>query len=440
MHYDILVIGGGPSGLMTAGRAAEYAAECGLPAPKICILEANPEPGRKLVISGGGRCNFTNVQTDMIALANCYGREGKALISPFRRFSPNDCISFFENQQVPVKVEAENRAFPRSDDSRSILEALLDYIRQGRVELKLETRAGAVYRDDTGFRIDCGSQTFHGTRIIAASGGFARKDTGSDGSVFPMLQALGHTVRTPDAILVPVEVKERRVSRLMGVSIQDCGISLYLEPPTGEAGKLLEKRRGKLLFTHFGLSGPGILNLSARLGELEQEYRDELSTGHTIRIELDMFPGRDEGELDRNVVKLLGAAPKKLAANILDPLYSRRYQEFLPSQLQSALEGRGGEFSRQNRRQLVHAMKRLSFHYKRRLSPDHAVVARGGIPVNEVDFRRMESKKVPGLYIIGDMLDINRPSGGYSLQLCWSTAWTAAESAINASRWQNTDR
>lgn len=421
---------------MAAGRAAEYAESSHLPPVKICILESNCEPGRKLVISGGGRCNFTNVQSDIIGLANCYGREGKALISPFRRFSPHDCINFFEEHHVPVKVEAENRAFPRSDDSRSILQALVSYIQQGRVELKLESRVKEIFRDRGEFRVKTDGETLSCSRIVAASGGFARQDTGSDGSVFPMLQALGHSVRSPDPILVPIEVKERSVQRLMGVSIQDCGISLFLEPPSGDSGKLMEKRRGKLLFTHFGLSGPGILNLSARLGELEKEHRHLLTSGYSIRLELDMFTGRDEKDLDSAVVQLFNDAAKKRASNSLDPLYSKRYQDFLPSPLQTALQSRSAEISRQKRRQLVHHMKRLSFHYFRRLSPDQAVVARGGIPVNEVDFRRMESKKTPGVYIIGDMLDINRPSGGYSLQLCWATGWTAGEAVVDALRWQ----
>jgi predicted Rossmann fold flavoprotein len=446
--HDIAVVGAGPAGLIAAGRAREVFRTGFDRSPSILVLDGNSGPGRKLLLTGGGRCNLTNLQSDVQHLASRYGREGRALISPFSRFSPHDCIELFSRLGLETKVEAESRVFPCDDSAASVLAALLSYCEGPEVEFRYgETIAGIESAEPDGrprtYHLESRrGHRFEARTLIMATGGFARPDTGSDGSGFELLTSLGHRINRPDAMLVPLAVREKAVTSLMGVSLQDAGIRVLLSPPSSDHGsaksgglrpadeRVLEKRRGKLLFTHFGLSGPAILNLSGRIGELEQEYAAERSRGYRLIIEINPSPDLGEEETDRLIRDRCAANPKKRLRNALEDLFPSRYSPVRDDAVAAILEGRAGELTREDRRILVRAAKGIRLTFARRMSPEDAIVARGGVPIDQVDFRRMESKTNPGLYIIGDMLDINRPSGGYSLQLCWASGWVAGEAAV----------
>jgi predicted Rossmann fold flavoprotein len=435
---DIAVVGAGPSGLIAAGRAAEVLASAsgsdssaasGGPAT-IAVFEGNAAPGRKLLITGGGRCNLTNLQDNPRELASRYGREGRALISPFTRFDPPRCVDFFASLGLKTKVEAENRVFPVDDSAAAVLDALLSYCDRRELSFRYSERIVSLERDGEGFILRSPRASCRAKAVILATGGFARPDTGSDGSGFALAAELGHEVRRPDAMLVPIAVREKGVASLMGVSLPDCGIRVLLADSGGTQTRVLERRRGKLLFTHFGLSGPAVLNLSGRIGELESSLAADISRGSRLVIEINPMPDMTEEDLDALILQRCGEHPKKLLRNALEDILPPRFSPLRDSEVAAVLDGKCAELSRAGRRMLVSAARGLRLTFAKRMRAEDAIVARGGIPVDEVDFRTMESKICPGLYITGDMLDINRPSGGYSLQLCWATGWVAGESAV----------
>lgn len=431
---DIAVVGAGPAGLFAAGRIFQAAAERGLPAPQVVILEGNPHAGNKLLLTGGGRCNLTNNIEDPRQLSERYGKDGKAFIGPFGRFGATHTRQLFSRLGLDSKVEAEGRVFPRDDRAESVLSVLQAYAAQA--GLLTGSRVSDVRTTAEGFELSGVFGQLVCRRLILAGGGFARPETGSDASTLKFAARLGHHINKPDAMLVPIELREKqRVAALMGNSIQDCGIRILLElhdDGEGEHRRVLERRRGKLLFTHFGLSGPAILNLSGRIGELETEYGVELSRGGRIVVELNPHPEVSIEKAERLIGDSCSADPKKLAKNALAQLIAPRYYLLYHGRQRAILEKRSADLTRDDRRSLAKMMCALEFTYRRRLPSEDAIVARGGVPLREVDFRRFESKLCPGMFIVGDMLDINRPSGGYSLQICWTSSWIAGESALES--------
>ena len=414
-HYDLIVIGGGPAGLIAAGRASELGA-------RVLVLEKNRRPGRKLLISGGGRCNVTNAEADLHRLVARYGPEGKALYSVFAGFTPTDMIEFLHRFDVKTKVEAEQRAFPADDRADSVLRALLTFA--GDVDIRCSTpvtAVGAGTCGDARFRVETSAGHGYEARwVLVATGGYARPDTGSTGDGFVWLEAMGHSIIAPEPILVPIRVRERWCADLMGLAFPECGLVARRadEPPALRAV-------GKVLLTHFGLSGPLVLNRSAEIEALAR-------TGGPVRIELDFFPAMDGGALERQLLEACERSPRKKVTAVLGELVPPRLAELVASRAEVVPSLRAAEVSRTARKAIVAQLKALVMTYAGRLGNDKAIVSRGGVPADEVNFKTMESRLVPGLLLAGDVLDLDRPSGGYSLQICWSTGWRAGETASQA--------
>ncbi len=426
--YDVVVIGAGPAGLMAAGAAGAAGA-------RVLLLEKNREPGRKLLISGGGRCNFTNAESDMHRLISRYDAEGKALFSPFARMGPTQVLEFFASRGMPYKIEDNNRAFPRSDKSNSVLQVLLDYIENSNVRLLTRvTVKGLRYNSLRVQGVHLDNHDIDARSIVVATGGLARPDTGSTGDGFSWLEQVGHSIVRPEPSLVPVVVEEDWVTELQGLAFGEVRISLRL----GE--KTILKTDGKVLFTHFGLSGPGILNLATRMSQVAAEARKQGAAAPTIC--LNFFPGLDGGLLDRRLQDELGAYPRRQLRTILEtmlpPRLARRIlvEALGPPSPNTAntnnTEITASEVPKQLRKRIVILMQEFRLTYRELQSEDWAVVSSGGVPTVEVDFRSMESKRVRGLFVCGDMLNINRPSGGYSLQICWATGYVAGLAAADA--------
>lgn len=411
---DLVVIGGGPAGMMAAGRAAEKGAT-------VLLVEKNPGLGRKLLISGGGRCNFTNAESDVRLLAEHFGGARHALLSPFTKFSSSAALEWFAAHGMPYKIEENHRAFPADDQASSVLAALERYLDQGRVKVRFGTEVTGLESvpDGEGQRKITGVTTRYETlvagRYFLATGGTSRPETGSTGDGFRWLADLGLRIRFPEPSLVPVAVREPWIADLAGLAFPEAGLSAWA------GGERIETRKGKLLFTHFGLSGPLVLNFATELSRI----RSRTARQGDLTLKVDFFPSLDSKALDRDLVGRFAVQAGKKLKNALAGLVPPRV---LPRVL--ALSGADPEKSpaqvtRTERESLAGVLKGFPLTFKKLMDESRAVVSSGGLHIDEVDWRTMTCKRIPNLSVGGDLLDINRPSGGYSLQLCWATGWVA---------------
>jgi hypothetical protein len=410
--YDVAIIGGGPAGLMAAGRASSLGA-------KVIILEKNATLGVKLLITGGGRCNVTNAQFDVRTFLKKYKDSDKFLFSAFSQFSVKDTLEFFNGKGMPTKVEAENRVFPVSDSSQSVWDVLVDTIKQNNVEV----RSNAVV---TGFDHKANKITainlknkekVFAKKIVLATGGTSRPETGSTGDGFIWLKGLGHNVIDSNEALVPVAIKDKWVKVLSGLTLQNIKLTTF------QNNTKQESHKGKLLFTHFGISGPTVLNMSKDIGEL-------LKYGE-VEIRLDLLPHLDHGMMNTKLQELFKIDDKKKIKNSLGSLIPSGLVDIV-LQLSNIDENKNNNsVSREERLKLIEIIKNIPMNVDSLLGSDKAVVSSGGVDLTEVDFKTMQSKKIENLYLVGDVLNIDRPSGGYSLQLCWTTGWVAGSNIVN---------
>lgn len=417
--WDVAVIGGGPAGMMAAGRAAELlSARVG--GAKVILIEKNDSLGKKLLITGGGRCNVTNAEFDARKFLSKFGSGGKFLFSAFSRFGVKETIDFFNSRNMETKVEAENRVFPASDSSKSVWDVLVKYMKKGGVKIFYDSPADGFVKKNgkieavllrDGRKIKAGA-------FVLATGGMSRPETGSTGEGFDWLEKIGHKTTKQGSALVPISVKDAWTKRLQGISLPDVKISII------QNGKKQITRRGKILFTHFGLSGPAILNISRDVGEA-------LKYGKVF-LSLDILPNLDYAELDSKLKEIFKENSNKKFKNSLGSL--------LPAELSPVMADLSGinpevfchSVKRNERIALGKLIKNIPLEVKGLLGADKAVVTAGGVALTEIYFKTMSSRLFPNLYLVGDILNINRPSGGYSLQLCWTTGRVAGESAANA--------
>lgn len=407
--YDLVVIGGGPAGMMTAGTAASR----GL---SVLLLEKNQNLGKKLLITGGGRCNVTNAEPDLRTFLAHYKESAKFLFSTFSQFGNSDTLEFFHAHNVPTKVEAYGRVFPTSDSARSIYEALLTYLKQGRVTVRNEAEVASLRTAGssvTGVVLKTGEVITAGACIVA-TGGMSRPETGSTGDGFRWLAELGHTIVEPDPSLVPITLKETWVKDVAGLTLPAVKISLW------QYGERVLQKTGRVLFTHVGLSGPTILNLSKTIGEL--------LAYDTVELRLDLFPDLDEGSLDDRLIELFSIHQNKLLRNTLPELVPASLAPIIFTYLGVAPELACHSVTKDERKRLLTILKGLTVTVSGLLGADKAIVTSGGVDLTEVDTRTMQSRRYPNLYLVGDILNIDRPSGGFSLQLCWSTGYVAGNS------------
>lgn len=408
--YDVVVIGGGPAGMMAAGRAAERGRS-------VLLLEKNEGLGKKLLITGGGRCNVTNNKTEAREMLPKYKGSDQFLFSAFAQFSVKDTLAFFHSRGVVTKEENEGRMFPVTDSARSVWNVLVHYMKEAGVKVTTGVAvAGIAVDKKTGYVV---VKTKTGEHIsaracVVATGGVSRPETGSTGDGFRWLKKLGHTVIPNDQALVPVALTDAWAKKLGGVTLKDVKLTAFQD------GAAQTKANGKLLFTHFGISGPTVLNMSRSIGEL-------LKYG-AVTIAIDLFPKTDAGSLRKRLQTLLVGESNKKLKNVLSGL--------IPSALVSALLGIAdidGEtashsVSTEARKNLAALMKEVPLHVSGLLGADKAIVSSGGVALEEVNFKTMQSRLVPSIYLVGDVLNVDRPSGGYSLQLCWTTGYVAGNS------------
>jgi len=427
--WDIVIIGGGPAGMMAAGRAAEKACTEKREV-KILLLEKNDSLGKKLLITGGGRCNVTNAEPDMRILLSKFKNSDQFLFSAFAQHGVDESLEFFHSRNMPTKEEALKRVFPASNTAQSVWDVLVAYLKKGGVTIMSNTEVVGftkIENTTSDSKIQSvilknkkeGTNEIYGKSFIVATGGTSRPETGSTGDGFKWLRELGHNVSEPSTALVPISLKESVrggwASKLAGLTLGEVKITLLQNDVKQNV------KKGKILFTHVGLSGPTILNMSRDIGEL-LKYGD-------VTISLDIAPAYDFSTLNTALQELFKKEHRKQIKNS----FGESFDDLIPNRLVPVILERSGispetacnSVTREQRIKLMQTIKDLCMNVRGLLGVDKAVVTSGGVSLSEIDFKTMQSRLIPNLYVIGDMLDIDRPSGGYSLQLCWTTGWVA---------------
>jgi predicted Rossmann fold flavoprotein len=413
--YDVVVIGGGAAGMLAAGSAAER----GL---RVLLLERNARLGKKLSLTGDGRCNLTNTD-ERNGFIGGFGANGRFLYRAFAVFSNRDLIEFFNGLGVATKEEAGGRIFPESDRAQSVVEALERYMKRYGVAVRLNSRAERIAVDAasgtiTGVAIRDRETIIRTEHVILATGGLSYPATGSTGDGYSMAKALGHTIVRPRPALVPLETAETFPKDLQGVSL--AGVDLTAV----SGGKRIASESGDLIFTHYGISGPVVLALSGAVVE-------HLDKKQPVAVSIKLKPERDGVELDELLMREFADSGKKMIGTILKGL--------VPKALVPVLMNAGGipegklcsRITSAERKRLAGLLADFRLTVKRARPIAEAIVTRGGIDLKEVDPRTLESKKVRGLSFCGEVLDIDGRTGGYNLQAAFSTARLAATRVKN---------
>ncbi len=406
--FDCIVIGGGASGMMAAAVAAMHG-------KRVLILEKNKYLGEKLKISGGGRCNITNATLDIHKMLANYGDAKDFLHTPFAQFGVQSTFDFFEQAALPLVVQARSRAFPHTEKALDVFLALENILKKNKVVvasncavLGLNVKDGQV----TGVRTR--DREYVATQYILATGGVSHPETGSTGDGFRWLKALGHTIKEPTPSIVPLAVKERWVHALAGTSLS------FMKITFSQSSKKGFSKKGKILFTHFGLSGPLILNAALQVGDM-------LHNG-SVDVKIDMYPDTDHGALEKKILKVFDAEKNKMFKNVCEAFVSDGMRDAVLTLIPFDGETKVHSVSKESRKALVQLLKALPCTVTGLMGYDRAVIADGGLDMREIDVKTMSSKLYSNLKITGDLLHINRPSGGFSLQLCWTTGYVAGKS------------
>jgi len=404
--YDLIVIGGGPAGMMAAGTAAKNG-------KKVLLREKNTSLGEKLKITGGGRCNITNYELDNRKLLKHYGENAKFLYSPFSQFSVKDTFTFFEKKKLPLVTQARNRVFPKTEKAYDVFKVMRDFIKDHGVEVKYQSPVTDMHiKGNTISGVDVKNTRYSADHYIICAGGVSYPETGSTGDGFKFMKKIGHMVHTPSPDIVPLRSNDFWIKDISGTSLSFMKITFL------SWGKKAFSKTGKILFTHFGLSSPLILNSSKQVADL-------LSIG-PVTAEIDLFPDTDKGSLDKRILKIFEQTKNKNIKNALTELLPKKIAEVIHDLTRlDNINKKVHEITVEERKRMRDLMKALPLTIDGLMGLDRAVIADGGVPLNEIDTRTMTSLKYKNLSIIGDMLHVNRPSGGYSLQLCWTTGYVA---------------
>lgn len=398
----LIVVGAGAAGLMAAGAALEQG-------HTVTLLEHEEKPGKKILVTGKGRCNVTN-DCDLETFLQNVRTNPRFLYSAFSAFDTAAAMALFEGLGVPLKVERGRRVFPVSDRAEDIRRALVRYA--AGAELRTEEVTKLLLEEGRCVGVSCQSgRQYRGDWVLVATGGVSYPGTGSRGAGYALARQAGHTVRPPVPSLVSLVAQGGECRRMMGLALKNVGLTLYQD------GKSIFQEQGKALFTHFGLSGPLVLSASAHLGDLAK---------HRYEVGFDLKPALSHEQLYARLNRDLTALANRDAANCLVKL--------LPASMQPVMVERWGvdpakkanQLTKEERLALVDLMKDFRIRIRDRGDLEHAVITSGGVAVKEVDPRTMASKKCPGLYFAGEVLDVDAYTGGYNLQIAWCTAQAAA--------------
>ncbi len=401
----VLIAGAGAAGML----AAISAASCG---HKVHLYEKNEKLGKKLYITGKGRCNVCNAG-DMQTVMSKVVRNPKFLYSAFREYSNRDIMDLLEEMHCPLKIERGGRVFPVSDHSSDVIKALQRKLEELQVQIHLHTEVKNLWAQEGKIRglILKNGESIEGDPVIVCTGGLSYQTTGSTGDGYDFARRLGHRIVKTYPSLVPLTTRENDTAALQGLSLKNVGLELW------DGQKLLYRDFGELLFTHFGLSGPLALSASA--------YATELLEKRELHLYIDLKPALDMRTLEQRVLRDFAKAQNKSLKNALSELFPVKLIPFVIDRAGLSEDKKVHDISKQERRALLQATKAFPFRVTGSRGFKEAVITRGGVDTKEVNPKTMESKLVKGLYFAGEVLDLDALTGGYNLQIAWSSAWSA---------------
>jgi hypothetical protein len=405
LKFDVAVIGAGPAGMMAAGKAAGL----GL---SVVLIEKNATAGKKLLLTGNGRCNLTNAELDLKKLVSNYNN-GEFLFHIFSVFGPERTITFFEQLGVKTKIEKNNRVFPKSNEAGEVLEKLAKNLEKNKVEILLN--AEIIDIEKKGGKITkliLKGKTITAKKYIICTGGKSYPLTGSEGTGYKLAEKLGHTIIKPEPVLFPIKLKEEWVKDLQGISLNNVKIEL----PTAKSAL---REQGEILFTHFGISGPAVLNITSGL---PNSFNVD-----GAKIKLDLYPQLNQEELLKRLNEIFIKYPKRAAKNLLSDFMPERLAEILLSRINIDKEKIANNMPKAERLAVAKIIKNLEVTADGMPDFDQALVTKGGVSLKEVDHKTMKSKIIDNLFFAGEIIDVNGRTGGFNLQMCWSTGYVAGQ-------------
>lgn len=422
--WDVIIIGAGAAGLLAAIRAAERGR-------RTLLLEKNRKPGVKILMSGGTRCNLTQ-NTDARGIITAFGPQGKFLHSALASLGPRELVDLVEAEGVPTKIESTGKIFPASDKAADVLNALLRRLHRSGATLALDEPVGVIERVAQTFCVSTGRRTASALRLLLTTGGQSYPGCGTTGDGYAWAARFGHTIVPPRPALVPITTAVDWVRQLSGLTIPDAAVRVVFHevpPGSSKAAEVPEgapqqsrkskrsptrsEQRGSFLFTHFGVSGPAVLDVSREV--------TALSDSTCAELECDFLPELTDEQFETELKRRIAAAGRKSVSSILPEPLPRRLVEALLQQAAISPEHRAAELNRDQRTQLVRWLKHARIPVTGTLGFPKAEVTAGGVSLDEVDSRTMESKLVPGLFLAGEILDLDGPIGGYNFQAAFST-------------------
>lgn len=424
-NFDIVIIGGGASGLIAAGRAAEMGA-------KVLLLEHKSKPGRKLAITGKGRCNLTN-SSELPEFLNHFHPNGRFLRNSFSRFFSGELVSLLNRLGIETVEERGGRIFPKNGKAPEVVEALMKWLREQNVTILKSTTVSDFLIEDnsiSGVKACPVKQhkqkiipdqkkltAYNAKRVILATGGASYPATGSTGDGYRLAKSIGHKVITPRPALVPLEVNKGQVLGLEGLDLRNIEISMWVN------GKKMADAFGEMSFTEFGLSGPVILTIS-------HQVVDALLEKARVSIKLDLKPALDHKKLDRRLLRDLENNRQKSIQKILKGLLPKQLIAYCSQQLGISLEKKASDMSAKERKSLRLWLKDIPFDITGYRPFNEAIVTAGGVSLQEINPKTLESRLIDNLHFAGEVMDIQADTGGFNLQAAFSTGYLAAESAV----------
>ncbi|MDD3905124.1 MAG: NAD(P)/FAD-dependent oxidoreductase [Candidatus Omnitrophica bacterium] len=411
-NYDVAVIGAGAAGTMAAIRAGQLK-------KKVILIERNDSIGRKILITGKGRCNITNL-TDVGHFVEKFGKQGEFLRTAFYAFSSEDLMDFFRSLGLETKVERQGRVFPVTDKARSVVEALHKALAVSCVEVLYGTRITEIAKDKDAFKLFSeDGREFGASSVIVATGGASYKTTGSTGDGFVMAERMGHKIVPLTPALVPLTVRDEWIKEFQGVALEH--IKIVFE----YGNKRLASEVGELMFTHFGVSGPLILDLSGKVTDILKEHK-------TVALFIDLKPGLRDEQLESKLLYKFKIKGNVILKNLMKDILPQRLVDRYLKMVGLKGEIKANQVTQEQRRIMIQTLKRFPLTISGSLAIEEAMVTAGGVSTKDINPRTMESKVVPGIYFAGELIEGSAASGGYNLQQAFSTGYLAGEKAADA--------